>query len=217
MESWRELADSVSRFARVLAYDRAGLGDSDPNPGVRDATRVAAELEALLARLGERGPVVVVAHSLGGPYARVFAATHRRQVRGLVLLDPTPEDFADRRRAELGEERYRAVTAATESRLGGTALAEWQGLAATAEEARRDGWPAPGSAAVLSSGRIANPDPVLGPRLKQIWLQLHRELAERLGAVHEVLPDAGHYLQRDDPGRVVAAIRRVVAAVDRGR
>lgn len=75
-----------------LAYDRAGLGYSDPGPIPRDGRAIAADLEALLAHAGETGPLVMVGHSMGGLMLRVFVGRNRPRVAGVVLVDAvTPE------------------------------------------------------------------------------------------------------------------------------
>ncbi len=72
---------------RSCAYDRAGLGFSDPDPGVRDGVTVVRDLEVLLREAGETGPLVLAAHSMGGIHARLFAGRNLDRVKGLVLLD----------------------------------------------------------------------------------------------------------------------------------
>jgi pimeloyl-ACP methyl ester carboxylesterase len=75
-----------------LAYDRAGLGYSDPGPSPRDGRAIAADLEALLAHAGETGPLLMVGHSMGGLLLRVFVGRNRERVTGVVLVDAvTPE------------------------------------------------------------------------------------------------------------------------------
>ena len=75
-----------------LAYDRAGLGYSDPGPVPRDGRAIAADLEALLAHAGEIGPLIMVGHSMGGLLLRVFVGRNRDRVKGVVLVDAvTPE------------------------------------------------------------------------------------------------------------------------------
>lgn len=82
----------AAKGLRTLAYDRAGLGLSDPGPGPRDGRAIVADAERLLARLGEDGPLVLVGHSMGGLMVRLFALTRPERVLGLVLVDAmTPE------------------------------------------------------------------------------------------------------------------------------
>ncbi|HWA64111.1 MAG TPA: alpha/beta fold hydrolase, partial [Caulobacteraceae bacterium] len=77
---------------RSCAYDRAGLGFSDPGPAPRDGLAVAEDLEKLLAASGEQGPFILVGHSMAGLRLRLFAARNPDKVAGLVLVDAaTPE------------------------------------------------------------------------------------------------------------------------------
>ena len=74
-----------------LAYDRAGLGYSDPGPPPRDGHAIAADLE-LLRHLGIEGPLLMVGHSMAGLLLRVFIGRNQDRVAGLVLVDAvTPE------------------------------------------------------------------------------------------------------------------------------
>jgi pimeloyl-ACP methyl ester carboxylesterase len=87
---------SLATQARVVSYDRAGLGWSDPAPAGWTMDGMAADLSALLEAAGEPGPYVLVAHSFGGLVARNFIRLHPSQVAGLVLLDATSdEDFPE--------------------------------------------------------------------------------------------------------------------------
>lgn len=91
-QTWSWLQADLDRDARVCAYDRAGLGASDVNPdGFRPET-VSRDLKAALDAAGERGPFVLVGHSLGGIFVRIFAAAYPGDVEALVLVDPSHED-----------------------------------------------------------------------------------------------------------------------------
>jgi len=82
---------------RSCAYDRAGLGFSDPGPKPRAALAIAGDLDRLITVSGEPGPFVFVAHSAGGLYLRAFSGLRRDRVRGLVLVDAmTPEAVRSR-------------------------------------------------------------------------------------------------------------------------
>jgi pimeloyl-ACP methyl ester carboxylesterase len=72
-----------------LAYDRAGLGLSDPGPKPRDGLAIVRDLEALLAADGVTGPLIPCGHSMAGLHTHHFAVRHRAAVMGLVLVDAT--------------------------------------------------------------------------------------------------------------------------------
>jgi pimeloyl-ACP methyl ester carboxylesterase len=93
LESWTRVQPEVSRFARTISYDRAGNGLSTKAGTPRDGTHIAAELHAALHNAHEPPPYLLVGHSLGGPYIRVFAGIYPDEVAGLVLVDPTHEEL----------------------------------------------------------------------------------------------------------------------------
>ena len=92
---WQRVQPQLASVTRICSYDRAGLGWSDPRPGPRDALAIAGELHDLLQRAGITGPLVLMAHSAGGLYAREYAAKHQQQIAGLVLVDATPPESFD--------------------------------------------------------------------------------------------------------------------------
>ena len=89
--SWAGIAPAVATTTTVCAYDRAGHGRSD-EAGPQDGIALATDLHTLLERAGVPGPYVLVGHSSGGPYVRVFAAHYPDEVAGMVLLDAQPAD-----------------------------------------------------------------------------------------------------------------------------
>ncbi|MGE5673843.1 MAG: alpha/beta fold hydrolase [Mycobacterium leprae] len=91
---WALVQPAVGQFTRVCTYDRAGYAWSDPAKTPRTGEQVVADLHTLLARGGEQGPYILVAHSLGGLYARLYAARYPDQVAGMVLVDARHEDYS---------------------------------------------------------------------------------------------------------------------------
>jgi pimeloyl-ACP methyl ester carboxylesterase len=88
LEEWDSVQAALSADAPVVSYDRAGMGFSDYSEGY-DAIAQAEELEGILRAPGISPPFVVVSYSGSASLARVFTATHRDSVKGLVFLDPT--------------------------------------------------------------------------------------------------------------------------------
>jgi alpha-beta hydrolase superfamily lysophospholipase len=83
---WAWVQAGVAHFARVVAYDRAGVAWSEPGPKPRDGHRIAEELHAALHAAGIEGPYVLVGHSFGGLFVRAFADS----LPSWVSYDSTP-------------------------------------------------------------------------------------------------------------------------------
>jgi pimeloyl-ACP methyl ester carboxylesterase len=113
----------IGDFARVVAYDRPGLGWSDPLPGgeTHDARTIAGELYAALGSAGIPGPYVVVALGQGALHTIVFADRYPDEVAGVVLVEPQHPDayFRLRNGARLQRrQRFIAGVTPTLARLG---------------------------------------------------------------------------------------------------
>jgi len=105
--AWALVQPEVAKVTRVCAYDRAGLGWSDPAPKgtPRDGEEVAKELHTLLQKADIAGPYVMVGHSSGGLYALFFAHQYSKDVVGLVLLDSSHPDQWD---TSVAQELYKS-------------------------------------------------------------------------------------------------------------
>jgi pimeloyl-ACP methyl ester carboxylesterase len=86
------IAPAVAQNTTVCVYDRAGQGWSDPPASPQDGVAVATDLHTLLDHAQIPGPYVLVGHSTGGAYIRIFAAGYPDQVAGMVLLDSQPNE-----------------------------------------------------------------------------------------------------------------------------
>ena len=111
------LLEQLATFCRVVVFDKAGVGLSDPVPRVRTLDDRAAEVEAVMDAVGF-GKAVVFGLSEGGPAAIVFAATRPERTRALILtgtfafrvfagwddVERDPTEVRARVVAELGED-----------------------------------------------------------------------------------------------------------------
>jgi pimeloyl-ACP methyl ester carboxylesterase len=109
--------ERLSTFCRVLLFDKAGAGLSDPVPQVRTLEDRAAEIEAVMNAAGFKR-AVLFGGSEGGPASIFFAATRPERIRALILtgsfvhlpftgwedLDRDPAEMRARLVSELGEE-----------------------------------------------------------------------------------------------------------------
>ena len=119
----------AAKGVRSCAYDRAGMGFSDPGPQPRDSAAIAADLHKLIAASGETGPFVFMAHSMAGQHIRLYAGRHPEQVAGLVLLEATTPEMAERPEAQKFLNRVQAVARASAAAgsLGLTKIAYYKG------------------------------------------------------------------------------------------
>jgi pimeloyl-ACP methyl ester carboxylesterase len=77
--------DRMGAFARVVIFDKAGVGLSDPVPKVRTLEERVREIEAVMDAAGFE-QAALMGLSEGGPAAIMFAASRPDRVQSLVLM-----------------------------------------------------------------------------------------------------------------------------------
>lgn len=105
--SWRDIPSELARHATVVTYDRAGYAWSEAAPTERTGANIVQELHLALENEGIDGPYVMVGHSLGGMYARLFTQMYSNEVQGLVLIDARPEDDERNTKALLQQDHFK--------------------------------------------------------------------------------------------------------------
>jgi pimeloyl-ACP methyl ester carboxylesterase len=93
---WYRIQNQLADHTQVCAYDRPGLGYSEPTTLSRDPVTIIGELHTLLGEAGINPPYVLTGHSFGAILVRVFADQYPEDVSGLVLVDsasPRPAHF----------------------------------------------------------------------------------------------------------------------------
>ena len=93
---WNKVANKVSKFSRVITYDRAGLGWSEESPKKRDSKAIIEELHSILKQKNLTGPIVLVGHAFGGVNMQLYALTYPEDIAALVLVDSAHEDRINR-------------------------------------------------------------------------------------------------------------------------
>jgi pimeloyl-ACP methyl ester carboxylesterase len=83
---WRHVQPGIAEFTRVCAYDRAGLGWSEPGPEPRHALQMTEELRRLLERSDLHPPYVMVGDAFGAHIVRLFQHFFPEEVVGMVLV-----------------------------------------------------------------------------------------------------------------------------------
>ena len=223
----------VAQPFRSCAYDRAGMGDSSlpadgPTGGHGPVTLANGvdDLHALLDVAGIAPPYVLVAHSLGGWYAREFASMHPAEVAGVVFVDSSHPDQVARLAAVLppahkGEDFH--IVIARDSLATGWSDAPtsdngWLDLPTSVAQVAATGDLGDLPVVVLTHGEPIwdLPEPY-SSREEVAWLGLQNELASlSTRGVQRTVPGAGHFIQQDAPEAVARAILDTQAVIAGG-
>jgi len=92
--TYSKIQPAISGMTKVCSYDRAGLGFSE-NDSDKSIKEVITNLHDLLQEAGIASDIILVGHSIGGAYARVYYGKYPDQVKGLILIDPAEEHMAE--------------------------------------------------------------------------------------------------------------------------
>jgi pimeloyl-ACP methyl ester carboxylesterase len=217
-DEWALVQREMCAAARVIRYDRANRGASDSAAGPRNALNMVNDLHALLRVSQIESPYILVGHSFGGLLVRLYAHRYREEVAGIVLVDAMHEDqfdifgplFPPAKRSEPPElTRTRAFW------QGG-----WRSPDATAEridfvsslhQAREITSLGDIPLHVIIAGTFLHQPLVpaeFQERLQERWEELQRQfLALSTRASYSLALSSGHFVQRDAPQIVCAAIK----------
>ena len=208
--TWAPVFNAIAAMTRAVAYDRAGYGQSEPSRQSRDGLQIVLELRAMLLTEKIAPPYVLVGHSLGGTYMKLFAKTFPDEVAGVVLVDARHAEFSQRCR-QLGIPRLLYdPPAALLALLSPVARAELQAAPLTLKQARRAGPFPPVPLIVLTQSNATSRWP---KGVKKVWDASQKNLAQmsKLGRI-KVCDDSGHHVHKDRPDVVVSAVHNVVQA-----
>lgn len=88
-EAWQSVIEKLPPEYRIVTLDLLGFGNSpSPSWATYDAKRQARAVVATYLRLGIRGRIILVGHSLGALVAVEIAKRYPLLVRSLVLCSP---------------------------------------------------------------------------------------------------------------------------------
>ncbi|SES30955.1 alpha/beta fold hydrolase [Psychrobacillus sp. OK032] len=89
---WCYVQPEVSKFVRVLSYDRGNYGWSRTRRKTLTSIDSVEEIKEVLVKLNLQPPYILVGHSFGGLSMRLFASMYPDEVAGLVLVDSVHEN-----------------------------------------------------------------------------------------------------------------------------
>jgi pimeloyl-ACP methyl ester carboxylesterase len=207
--TWAAVHDAIAATTRTCAYDRAGRGRSDDR-AEHTLGDAVADLRALLNTAGEQGPFVIVGHSLGGSYARVFATEYRDEVAGAVLVDSFEPDLQDDLiHPLLGEliPEYEAQLDGLRAHVSRVDSLDWPTSERQLRASNFEGIPLEVLVAARYEPRL---DEETNAAVAAAWRDGMGSLSP--GRTRYEIVYAGHNLHIERPDTVIAAVRRLVDA-----
>ena len=228
-KDWAAVQTLLEKRVRTCAYDRAGLGWSDPGPAPRTLAQEVFELHALSKSAKIPSPFVLVGQSLGALDVRLFTQHYGNDVAGVVLVDPADEssmlfNVPAKRWMKLRDQargrRIPAPRRAGPPSTGYEPEEDYLGDEAQLLYLARQKNPTPFGhrpLLVLAAGKRPPPPGMTEDSYKDIRRAIDQDRAEAAHLSRDsrfVLDvNSGHDIQIDDPKAVAEAVAEVVAAV----
>ena len=204
---WGAVSEELAPDFTIFAYDRPGYAGNPATETPRDPCTIASELRSQLRAAGSPPPYILVGHSLGGLYQYVFSRLYPDDVAGLVLLDPTHPRHWERMQHDVPSAAS-LIKAMSLVAFSSTMRREFEAQANCLDRLENVQTRAIPTR-LLVSARFKSVEKgefeSMVKSLRQDWLRLTG--APRI----EVIYDAGHYIQKDSPEDVAAAVRAVFA------
>jgi pimeloyl-ACP methyl ester carboxylesterase len=86
---WALVQPEVAKFTRVCTFDPSGSAWSDPfkTGAVPTCDQRVNEIHQLIIKAPIDGPYILVGYSVGGQWARLYAARYPNNIVGMVIID----------------------------------------------------------------------------------------------------------------------------------
>lgn len=211
LQGWEPLYPGIEQLGTVFGWNRFGMQGSDPARERQTGTVVLGSLRELLGYSGLEPPYLLVAHSLGGLYANLFARLYPEQVAGVVLIEamhPADHEVLRKHENQLAATLFR-ILALPQALLRGNLHSELACVEDTVREVENAG-PFPDVPLRVVTGGLTPRAWMMSPAAVGAKRAHQQELARLSPRGEQVIAQkSGHFPQMTEPELVL----RVVAEV----
>lgn len=102
LSNWSRVIDDLVKkdsAVKLVSFNRPSIGKSSKATTNQHGNAVVNDMENTLTAIGITGPVILVAHSLGGIFANLYARQYPENVAGVIFVDaPAPEEILEHKK-----------------------------------------------------------------------------------------------------------------------
>jgi len=205
-EVWNTVQTEMSKTHHTISYDRAGLGQSDKSPNQRTTLNQVHELHSLLEKVNGEGPYVIVAHSLGGFNARLFANEYPDEVLGIVFVDCSHEEQNNVLLSSFTPEIKELYM--SQFTLEGS----FEDVCESSQQVKN----ARDSLKNIPFTVLSGTNHELGEEMEKEWGNMQKDLASLSdNSVHLTVEGSGHSIHAEKPNVVIYAIKEMINRISK--
>ena len=216
-KTWQLVQPKIAGFTKVVSYDRPGYLNSDTCTLPRDAITIAKELKEALIKANIQPPYILSGWSYGGSLVRVFAGLYPKDVVGMVLVDPAPEEVYARLHKEFPEfvaeeEKYLKEVMSYKTPFG--EREEMRMYDSSMNQARRsDKLHSTPTTLLIAAGKAeGGQDRDPSNPMNKAWIEeLEKWAKKRPNLQYKLITNSGHHIAKFQPDTVINAIRNHIA------
>lgn len=217
LETWGGFQEYLSSHARVISYDRSGLGNSDYIPNSKSIGSMTRELEMVINKLEVNTPVILVGHSIGGYIVRKYTELFPQKVKALFLIDAYHESFYQELKAAVTEEMWSNYTENWHSLIGQVPPGAADEISFNLKLMESDErYPIPSDIPVylftsIKEVEIEERFVEFNKRAFEVHLRLNKQLESEHRNLHHIITGkSSHFIYLDEPELITNEILRVL-------
>jgi pimeloyl-ACP methyl ester carboxylesterase len=206
-KTWDRVFQKLATENRVIIYNRRGVGASAKATEPQDGNTVISEMRSLLSNLKLSPPYLLVAHSLGGLFANLYARFYPEEVAGVAFIDALhPSEVAEQR--VIKPPTIFSIIKKTEKLFDKFKYSEDDCVEQTIAQIEAAGDFPDIPVAVVSGAKKM-------PFVPEKAFEVHKKYQDRLlrlssKSTHYVCLESGHFPQLTEPEKVITAIHDIL-------
>ncbi|MDR1224147.1 MAG: alpha/beta hydrolase [Tannerella sp.] len=217
LETWESFQEQLSSHARVISYDRSGLGNSDYIPNSKNIGSMTSELDMVINKLGVDTSVILAGHSIGGYIVRKYTELFPQKIKALFLIDAYHELF------------YKELKGAVTEEMWSDYVGNWKNLISHVPPGAADEigfnlelmesderYPIPSDIPVylftsIKEVEIEERFVEFNKRAFEVHLRLNKQLESDHKNLHHVITDkSSHFIYLDEPELIMNEILKTI-------